>query len=89
MAKPDRHIPFLDPLVKHVGTSKLREFNSAALRGLTETYVVQDNDEPIAVVIPYQRYLAMQAAIESTGGYIYVNRNRRRSFGERHEKDRD
>lgn len=61
MAKENRvSIPYLDPNVQHVGISKLRALNVAQLRALNKTLVIQDNDEPLAVLLKYDHFLAMQ-----------------------------
>jgi len=54
-------IPYLDPSVQHVGISRLRALNVTQLRELTKTLVIQDNDEPLAVLLKYDQFLAMQA----------------------------
>ena len=53
-------IPYLDPGVQHVGISRLRALNVAQLRALDKTLVIQDNDEPLAVLLKYDQFLAMQ-----------------------------
>ncbi len=53
-------IPIIDPSVKHVGVSKLRGMTSAKLRQTEETLVIQDNDAPLAVLLSYEKYLAIQ-----------------------------
>jgi hypothetical protein len=53
-------IPYLDPSVQHVGISKLRALNVAQLRALDKTLVIQDNDKPLAVLLRYEHFLAMQ-----------------------------
>jgi PHD/YefM family antitoxin component YafN of YafNO toxin-antitoxin module len=54
-------IPHIDPSVKFVGVSKLRDLNAAKLRSNNETtYVLQDNDQPVAVLLSYDMYLLMQ-----------------------------
>ena len=61
MAKPNQvSIPYLDPNVQHVGISKLRALNVAQLRALDKMWVIQDNDKPIAVLLKYENFLAMQ-----------------------------
>jgi hypothetical protein len=52
--------PFVDPNVKYVGVSKLRGLNSDKLRETTDTFVIQDNDQPLAVLLTYDKFLAMQ-----------------------------
>jgi hypothetical protein len=53
-------IPYLDPSVQHVGISRLRALNVAQLDALDKTLVVQDNDRPLAVLIRYRNFMAMQ-----------------------------
>jgi hypothetical protein len=49
--------------VQHVGISKLRALNVAQLRALDKTLVIQDNDKPLAVLLKYEDFLAMQEKI--------------------------
>ncbi len=61
MAKVNRiSIPYLDPSVQHVGISRLRALNVSQLDALDKTLVVQDNDRPLAVLIRYRNFMAMQ-----------------------------
>jgi len=61
MAKPNHvEIPYLDPSVQHVGISRLRALNVTQLRELDKTLVIQDNDKPLAVLLKYEHFLAMQ-----------------------------
>ena len=61
MAKPNHvSIPYLDPSVQHVGISRLRALNVTQLRELDKTLVIQDNDKPLAVLLKYEHFLAMQ-----------------------------
>ena|ERR1700691_1748494 len=53
-------IPYLDPSVQHVGISRLRALNATQLRELDKTLVIQDNDKPLAVLLKYEHFLAMQ-----------------------------
>lgn len=53
-------IPHIDPNVKHVGVSKLRGLNAEKLRDTEDTLVIQENDKPLAVLLTYDRFLAMQ-----------------------------
>lgn len=61
MAKANQvEIPYLDPSVQHVGISRLRALNVTQLDALDKTLVVQDNDRPLAVLIRYRNFMAMQ-----------------------------
>ena len=64
MAKANRvSIPYLDPNVQHVGISRLRALNVTQLAELDKTLVIQDNDKPLAVLLKYEHFLAMQEMI--------------------------
>lgn len=56
-------IPYLDPSVQHVGISRLRALNVTQLAELDTTLVIQDNDKPLAVLLKYEHFLAMQEMI--------------------------
>lgn len=61
MPKPNQvAIPYLDPNVQHVGISRLRALNVTQLRELDKTLVIQDNDKPLAVLLRYEHFIAMQ-----------------------------
>jgi len=53
-------IPYIDPNIQHVGISRLRALNVAQLRAFDKTWVIQDNDKPLAVLLKYEHFLAMQ-----------------------------
>ena len=57
-------IPVIDPNVKYCGVSELRKLNSERLRTLTGALVIQDNGEPLAVIISYETFLTVQRSIE-------------------------
>ncbi len=59
-------IPYLDPNVQHVGVTRLRSLNVTQLRELEKTLVIQDNDEPLAVLLKYDQFLAMQERIRNS-----------------------
>ena len=78
-----RNIPFIDPNVEYVGVSKLRSFNSSNLADI-KMMVIQDADRPLAVMMSYQQYLAVQKklqealdALELLGGEENRDRLRR------------
>jgi len=58
-------IPTIDPNVKHVGVSKLRDFNASKLKETEDTYVIQENEVPLAVLLRYEKFLIMQEQIQS------------------------
>ena len=58
-------IPRIDPRVRHVGISKLRGLNADKLRETTDTFVIQENDKPLAVLLTYDKFLAMQSELEA------------------------
>ena len=49
--------------MKHVGISRLRALNVTQLAELGKTLVIQDNDKPLAVLLKYEHFLAMQEMI--------------------------
>jgi PHD/YefM family antitoxin component YafN of YafNO toxin-antitoxin module len=54
-------IPNIDPNVKHVGVSKLRDLNASKLKEQNEeTLVIQENDVPLAVLFSYKRFLQIK-----------------------------
>ena len=64
MAKTNKvSIPYIDPNIQHVGVSRLRALNVTQLRELDKTLVIQDNDKPLAVLLRYEHFLAMQEKI--------------------------
>jgi PHD/YefM family antitoxin component YafN of YafNO toxin-antitoxin module len=54
------NIPYIDPNVQHVGVSRLRTLNATQLREITKTLVIQENDQPLAVLLKYEEFLTMQ-----------------------------
>lgn len=58
-------IPVIDPNVRYVGVASLRKLNAELLRAMSETLVVQHEDKPIAVLVPYSVFLAMQSKCET------------------------
>lgn len=58
--------PFVNPSVRHVGVSKLRELNASKLKENEDTLIIQDsNDTPIAVVMSYEQFLTIQEQLVS------------------------
>jgi hypothetical protein len=53
-------IPVIDPTVRYVGVSKLRELKADKLRSLTQTLVIQDDEKPLAVVLSFDQFMQMQ-----------------------------
>jgi CheY-like chemotaxis protein len=51
-------VAYIDPNVQYVGVSKLRTLNASSLEG--STFVVQENNQPIAVIVSFTQYLEMQ-----------------------------
>ena len=58
-------LPYIDPTVEHVGVSRLRRVNATRLRENRKVTVVQDNGEPIAVLVAYRKYLELQDTLEA------------------------
>ena len=62
-------VPFLDPELEYVGTTKLRYMTIESLEQLKRPIVIQalrdgKDLQPLAVIIPYQQYLVMQKILE-------------------------
>lgn len=54
-------VPFIDERVSVVGISKFRRMNATNLRAQMGLLVIGDNAGPIAVLVPYEMFLRMQA----------------------------
>ena len=65
MKVQNTNIPFIDPNVQYVGVSKLRSLNATNLHSLDKTLVIQDDDTPIAVILSYDQFMAIQQQSES------------------------
>ena len=51
----------INPHVKYVGVSKLRDLNASKLKEQKEdTFVIQENDTPLSVLLSYKKYLEMR-----------------------------
>jgi hypothetical protein len=58
--------PEIDPMIKFVGVSKLRDLNATKLREQTDdTLVIQENDTPLSVLFSYKRYQEMRTEFKS------------------------
>ncbi|MFZ1141328.1 MAG: hypothetical protein ABR881_02170 [Candidatus Sulfotelmatobacter sp.] len=64
-------IPNIDPNVKHVGVSKLRDLNATKLKEQNEeTLVIQENDTPLAVLFSYKRFLEIRQEFDAMASMI-------------------
>ena len=60
--------PNIDPRIHAVGVSKLREMNANFLKKIgVEVYLIQERDEPIAVLVGYDSYLLCQQLAKEGG----------------------
>jgi lipid A disaccharide synthetase len=76
-------IPNIDPNVRFVGVSKLRDLNASKLREQDEqTLVIQENDTPLSVLLPYKRYLEIKREFEAMLNMIEMltNENERKGL---------
>jgi PHD/YefM family antitoxin component YafN of YafNO toxin-antitoxin module len=71
----DSAIPRIDRSVEHVGVSRLRKLNSDDLKTMETTLVLQENDQPLAVLLKYEKYLVLQDQLDTLMRTIYVLRN--------------
>jgi PHD/YefM family antitoxin component YafN of YafNO toxin-antitoxin module len=72
-------IPRIDRTVEHVGVSRLRKLNSDDLKTMEKTLVLQENDQPLAVLLTYEKYLVLQDKLDSLMKTIYVLSNPKES----------
>lgn len=56
-------IPIIDDRIRYVGVSALRGLNAKTLRELKEVLVLQMDEEPLAVLIPWDIYMEIQRAL--------------------------
>src|ERR1039457_844570 len=64
-------MPNIDPSVRYVGVSKLRNLNAATLKEQTdETLVIQENDTPLAVLFSYKRFLEIKAEFAAVANLL-------------------
>jgi len=59
------NIPLIDPNVKYLGVSKLRKLSASSLKASDHTYVIQENDTPLAVLVSYEKFLILQEKLMS------------------------
>lgn len=58
--------PDIDPRIRHVGVSKLRDLNATKLKEQEDdTLVIQENDTPLSVLFSYKKYQEMRAEMNS------------------------
>ncbi len=68
--------PDINPQIRFVGVSKLRDLNAAKLREQTDdALVIQENDTPLSVLLSYKRYLAMRDEFNALLSMIEVLSN--------------
>ena len=75
---------FLDinPQIKFVGVSKLRDLNATKLRDQTDdALVIQENDTPLSVLLSYKRYLAMREEFTAMLSMIEMLSNEKERIG--------
>ena len=66
-----RDVPRIDTSVHRIGVSELRQRNARRLKEMSkENYieVICNNNEPLAVLVPYPLYLDIQAELEKLIG---------------------
>jgi hypothetical protein len=52
----------IDPRIHYVGTSCLRKWGADWLRGIADhLYVIQVGDKPVAVLLSYETFMALQS----------------------------
>ena len=59
------NIPLIDPNVKYLGVSKLRKLSASSLKETNDTFVIQENDTPLAVLVSFEKFLLIQEKLMS------------------------
>ncbi len=70
-------IPVIDPRVRTVGVSKLRELSAAQLQKQSdreETLIIQVNDRPLMVMVNYDTYISLQHIALAQPGFLTVKK---------------
>lgn len=62
--------PYVDEKVDHVNVRYLRRLSADAVRNLERTLVIKQKDKPVAVLLTYEQFLAMQRALCSAGAKV-------------------
>ena len=74
--------PNIDPRIKHVGVSKLRDLNATKLKEQEDdTLVIQENDTPLSVLFSYKRYQEMRDEFNALMSMIELLTNESESKG--------
>ena len=74
--------PNIDPRIKHVGVSKLRDLNATKLKEQSDdTLVIQENDTPLSVLFSYKRYQEMRAEVNALLSMIELLTNEKERNG--------
>jgi hypothetical protein len=58
-------VPYIDPNVKQIPVSYLRQLTKEAMRQQTDTLVVNEfnGNDPLVVILPYKTFLLIQEQI--------------------------
>lgn len=81
-AAPQSAFLDINPQIKFVGVSKLRDLNATKLREQADdALVIQENDTPLSVLMSYQRYLAMREEFNALLSIIEVLSNEQEREG--------
>jgi hypothetical protein len=74
---PTCAFPDIDPQIRHVGVSKLRDLNATKLKEQQdETLVIQENDTPLSVLFSYKRYQEMRAEFNALMSMVEMLTNK-------------
>ena len=69
-------IPNIDPSIRYVGVSKLRNLNAGNLKEQQgETLVIQENDTPLAVLLSYKKFLEIKEQFDSAMSMVEMLSN--------------
>ena len=61
----ERQISYIDPNLEYLGVSGLRQLDGKKLRKLDKTFLIQEHNAPLAVLLSYEQYLIIQDQLQS------------------------
>ena len=71
-------IPNIDPSIRYVGVSKLRNLNAGNLKEQHgETLVIQENDTPLAVLLSYKKFIEIKEQFDAAMNMVEMLSNER------------
>jgi hypothetical protein len=66
MSEMMSELPYIDPNIEHLGVSQLRQMDGKSIRSKNgKALLIQDHNEPIAVLLSYEQYLVLQEKMKA------------------------